>query len=277
MAVSALLVVAGCRQESSEKVFVSVGDSHLTESRLMAALPPNVTPTDSAIIIDEFIKRWVLQQVLLQKAELNLSDVDQDIDAAVEEYRTSLIVERYQQKVVASFFNPVITDSAITDYYEDMKHNFKLHDNIIKGVFAVVPDDAKVKRRIKKLLSSDKVDNAAELEQYLFKNASKYEISMDKWMPMSYIRSYMPKDMLKNEQSVLRSKKLTEYVEGDNAYYFLVTDHIFSDGISPLEFVKDQIYTILLNKEKIMFIKKIKSELLDEAHKNNSIKYYNNN
>lgn len=274
---SALLVVAGCRQESSEKVFVSVGDSHLTESRLMAALPPNVTPTDSAIIIDEFIKRWVLQQVLLQKAELNLSDVDQDIDAAVEEYRTSLIVERYQQKVVASFFNPVITDSAITDYYEDMKHNFKLHDNIIKGVFAVVPDDAKVKRRIKKLLSSDKVDNAAELEQYLFKNASKYEISMDKWMPMSYIRSYMPKDMLKNEQSVLRSKKLTEYVEGDNAYYFLVTDHIFSDGISPLEFVKDQIYTILLNKEKIMFIKKIKSELLDEAHKNNSIKYYNNN
>lgn len=274
---SALLVVAGCRQESSEKVFVSVGDSHLTESRLMAALPPNVTPTDSAIIIDEFIKRWVLQQVLLQKAELNLSDVDQDIDAAVEEYRTSLIVERYQQKVVASFFNPVITDSAITDYYEDMKHNFKLHDNIIKGVFAVVPDDAMVKRRIKKLLSSDKVDNAAELEQYLFKNASKYEISMDKWMPMSYIRSYMPKDMLKNEQSVLRSKKLTEYVEGDNAYYFLVTDHIFSDGISPLEFVKDQIYTILLNKEKIMFIKKIKSELLDEAHKNNSIKYYNNN
>jgi hypothetical protein len=272
--VSALLVVAGCRQESSEKVFVSVGDSHLTESRLMAALPPNVTPTDSAIIIDEFIRRWVLQQVLLQKAQLNLSDVDQDIDAAVDEYRTSLIVERYQQKVVASFFNPVITDSAIIDYYEDMKHNFKLHDNIIKGVFAVVPDDAKVKSRIKKLLS---YDNAAELEQYLFKNASKYEISMDKWMPMSYVRSYMPKEMLKNEQSVLRSKKLTEYVEGDNAYYFLVTDHIFSDGISPLEFVKDQIYTILLNREKIMFIKKIKSELLDEAHKNNSIKYYNNN
>jgi hypothetical protein len=56
-----------------------------------------------------------------------------------------------------------------------------------------------------------------------------------------------------------------------------VTDYLLIDEISPVDFVKEQIYTILLNKEKIQFIKKMKSELLDEAHKNNSIIYHNLN
>ncbi len=269
--------VVCCSKAPIDRVVVSVGDSDLTESRLMSALPPDITPADSAIIAEEFIKRWIHQQVLLQKAKLNLSENDQNIDAAVEEYRTSLIVERYQQKVVASLFNPVITDSAINKYYDEMKHNFKLHDNIIKGIFAVVPINAVDKSKIKKVLMSNKTDNDAELEKYLFKNANKYEISLDKWMPMSYIRSYMPQEMLKNETSILKTKKFIEYSDKEYVYFFYVTDYLLIDEISPVDFVKEQIYTILLNKEKIQFIKKMKSELLDEAHKNNSIIYHNLN
>lgn len=259
---------------SKDKPIVTVGETTLLESRLMAALPPNVSSADSAIIAEEFIKRWIQQQVMLQKAQLNLTDEDQDIAAAVEEYRVSLIVERYQQKMVASKFEPVITDSAMTQYYESMKHNFKLHDNIIKGVYAVIPNSVREKNKIKKLISSPNAGNAMDLEQYLFKYAVKYEISMDKWMPMSYIRSSMPSAMMKNEISMLKSKKFAEYKDEENTYYLMVTDNLMVDEISPLEFVKEQIYTILLNKEKIKFIKKMQSELLNEAQGRNTIKYH---
>lgn len=270
-----LVGVVSCDNVSEEKKIVSVGDSDLTESRLMAALPSNVSVADSQIIAEEFVKRWVQQQVLLQKAQLNLTSDDQDIELAVEEYRTSLIVERYQQKVVASLFNPIIADTAMEAYYEEMKHNFKLHDNIIKGVFAVVPNGVRDIKKIKKILTSDKVENIVELEKYLYTSSSKYEISLDKWMPMSYVRSYMPNDMLKNEVAMLKSKKLIETTDGENTYLLRVLDYMEVDDVSPLDFVKEQIYTILLNKEKIKFIKKMKNDLLNEAHKNNSIKYYN--
>ena len=78
---------------ASEPV-AEVGDAVLTKANLVAALPVASSAADSAVYADDFIRSWVYRQVLLQKAEIYLANETEDIEAAVEEYRSSLIIEK---------------------------------------------------------------------------------------------------------------------------------------------------------------------------------------
>ena len=134
-----LLLISACNRGEMSQPVVSVGDAILTRAKLVSVIPPMSSAEDSTAVADEYIRRWVNQQVMLQKAEFNLTDDDLDIEENVEEYRRALLVERYQQKLVDQKFNPVVSDADIEAYYNDMRKSFKLNETIMKGVMAVVP------------------------------------------------------------------------------------------------------------------------------------------
>lgn len=274
-ALASLAIVSCEKVQTIEKPVVAVGDKVLTHDMLMAAIPPNASVEDSIVLADEYIRRWVNKEVMLQKAHLNLTNEDLDIEAAVEEYRNSLIVERYQQKVVSQKFNPQITEAEIAEYYASMKDNFRLNEMITKGVFAVVPSNVKEIKDFRKMLAKyDDEENYAEMEQFMFRNAVKYEVFADKWTPFSFVKKFLPNTSPIDETKVLKKGKVFEMSDESNVYFVLVTDMCMPDDNAPIEYVNDKIYTILLNKKKIEFIRKINRELYDEALKSNTIKYY---
>jgi len=271
------ILLASCNVKNNVEIpIASVGDAVFTRSELIAAFPSNISIEDSAVIADEIVRRWVNQQVMLQKAELNLNDEDIDIENSIEEYRRALIVERYQQKVVDQKFNPEISDKNIENYYEQMKGNFRLNESIMKGVMGVVPKDAPEAKELAKTLQFKNDEDYATVEQYLFEFSKNYEIALDKWVTVSSLKKFLPIDQQPDDHALL-SKKLFELSDDDNYYYLLVTDIKLADEPAPIEYIKDKIYTVLLNKKKIAFIKQMNADLYEEAMKNNKIKYYYTN
>ena len=103
-----------------------VGDAVLTKANLVAALPVASSAADSAVYADDFIRSWVYRQVLLQKAEIYLANETEDIEAAVEEYRSSLIIETYQNMLIDQKFVSDIKPDDVSNYYDKMKQNFVL-------------------------------------------------------------------------------------------------------------------------------------------------------
>lgn len=274
---ASIVVIASCQLKNDVGIPVaSVGDAVFTRSDLVSAFPSSISHEDSAVIADEIVRRWVNQQVMLQKAELNLSDEEIDIENAIQEYRRALIVERYQQKVVEQKFKPEINDNDIADYYERMTDNFRLNEAIMKGVMAVVPKNAPESKGLSKLLQFKNDEDYATVEQYLFEFSKNYVMSLDKWVTVSSLKKFLPIEQQPDDKT-LQNKKLIEIEDEDNYYFLQVSDIKLADEPSPIEYVKDKIHTILLNKKKIEFIKKMNASLYEEAMKNNKIKYYYTN
>ncbi len=270
-----LNITTSCVDNSYEgEPIASVGDKTLTSHDIALILPSNTTREDSIVIVDDYVRHWVHQQVMLQKAQINLADEEKDIQDAIDQYRTALLVDKYQRKVLDQKFQPNITDAEIEQYYKDQSSSFLLTENIMMGMMAVVPKTAPKLADIRSKIKNISSDNYSEIEQYLYINASKYVMSLDKWVTVSSMTQYIPKDLNFNEFQALRSHQLAEVSDENNVYMFLANQNIMEGQVSPLEYLQDKIYTILLNKKKIQFIKSLEGELYNEAMMNNQIKYY---
>ncbi len=264
-------------QEEHDEVIVSVGDATLTRNQLMTTLPVVSSASDSAVFADEFVRAWVFRQVLLQKAEQYLSSETDDIEAAVDEYRTSLVIETYQNKLVDQKFNYSPSDADVEAYYKDMKQNFILNEPIIKGLYAVLPAKTPDLKGFVRLLTNLDEDASARVEEYLYKNATQYKSFFDSWTTYSSVKKFFPADAVPDDPKSLAGKPVTQIEIDGNIYIIKVTEAISAGGQSPLDYVSGDIKNILVSKRKLEFLSSANRDLYDEAVKAGTIKFYDNN
>ena len=101
-----LLVIAGalsgCGQEHDHKgrtPLVEVAGEYLYKEDLQAALPFHISKDDSVLFAEHYIKNWVEDVLLFDKAEGNIPD-NAKIAKLVENYRRALIMHTYQEELV---------------------------------------------------------------------------------------------------------------------------------------------------------------------------------
>lgn len=267
--------VSGCTDHRPfDEPVASVGDATLTKSRLCAAIPSEISGKDSIAFAQDVVRQWVMQQVVVQKAVDNLSDEELDIDAAIEDYRNSLITELYRQKIVDQKFKPSVGDDAINEYYEKMKDNFRIEEAMMKGIFVILPKKAPDLDNMKKCISKHNDADMFKIEQYIYKHAVKYEMAVDQWIDVKSIRQQFPKKTIANEKTALSSGKLYTTTDDSYTYLLIAFDYLADDDYAPVEFVKDKITSILLNKQKLKFIKDFEQSLYNQALKSDKIHYY---
>ena len=93
----------GCdvfKKTDNRQAVAKVKEHKLYLEELEAALPEGLSSEDSANFAGGFISSWATQMLLLDKAELNLSEEEKDVKAQLDEYRSSLIIYKYQSKLL---------------------------------------------------------------------------------------------------------------------------------------------------------------------------------
>ena len=89
-------------QFSDELPVARVYDVYLFPSELASEIPDHVKPEDSISLAKNYIDKWLKKQLKLKKAEEHLSDEIQDINEEIENYRTGLLIYKYEQYPVTS-------------------------------------------------------------------------------------------------------------------------------------------------------------------------------
>lgn len=270
----ATLTTACSEGSVAEDPVAKVGDVVLSKTALMSAIPVTSSAADSAVYADDFIRSWVYRQVLLQKAEQYLASETEDIEAAVDEYRSSLIIETYQNKLVEQKFVSDIKEDDIEDYYSRMKQNFVLREPIIKGMYAVLTADKRELKDFLKLLTRMDDESSLKVEEYLFSHTKQYKTFFDSWVAYTSVRKFFPQEALSDDP---RSAAASPYVlfEKDGLTYILkVTAAINAGGQAPLDFVRGDITNILTSQKKLEFLSTANRELYDQALKAGRIKFY---
>lgn len=248
-----------------EAPLARVYDIYLYPSDIIKGIvPEGLTGIDSIVLVKDYIDKWIKKQLFLKKAELSLLDEEKNVRQQIEDYRSSLLIFKFEQNYLEQKLDTIIPDDEIANYYEANSSNFILNTNIIKGHFIQIPRSAQDIYKIRRWYRSESTEDYSKLEEYCFQFAEKYQYFDDEWIEAENILKLMPSLGYRTE-NLLRYRKNIE-VKDTNYYYFLkIADYKLASDIAPLDYVDDKIESIILNKRKIQLINKLESEIYNDA------------
>lgn len=250
-----------------------VGEKILTMDELSLNIPDYLDDTDSTLWADDYIKKWIQRQLLLLKAEENLPYDMKDVSHELEEYRNSLIVYRYKNELVKEKMDTTVKDSDIEQYFKDHNESFILNRNIVKAIYIKVPVEASNPENIKDLCENDDQEKQAKLNEFCLSYAKAYDRFNDQWVSADLVLKNTPAKIT-DQNRLLQKNRFIE--SSDMNYYYLVCirDYRLEGQVSPIEYVQSDIRNLILNKQKIEFLKQLEKDIYKEGLDKNKVKLY---
>ncbi len=140
----AAIFTATCNKRNGEDAIVAeVGEKVLTIQQLSEVIPDNTNAADSVQLAQRYIQDWIIEQLVIGKAEQSLPDEKQNFEVLIENYRKSLLTYAYEQEWVRQKLDTMVTEEEIEKYYGDNEKNFQLKDYILKVKFCAIAADSK--------------------------------------------------------------------------------------------------------------------------------------
>jgi len=255
----------------------SVGDIFLYEKDIEGIVPPGISKEDSVDLIERHIKGWIKKQLLISEAQNQLTFDEAELERRVLDYRYALMMHEFEKYTIQRNLDTNITDEEIADYYEKNIENFELKQNIIKGYFIQLSKDAPKLGRFRYLLRSNREDHIEELKSYAYSYATKVHLNDSVWVNFDDVINNTPLMEIPNKTEFLRRNTYYEIPDDNYIYFLKIIQYKIQNDTSPLEFVRDDIQKIILNKRKVKLAKDLEEEIYENAVKNEGFKIYENN
>lgn len=275
-----ILVIAaamtGCGQEHNHKgktPLVEVSGEFLYKEDLQAVLPLNISKDDSVLFAEHYIRNWIEDALLFDKAEGNIPDNDK-ISKLVENYRRALIMHTYQEELVNQKLANDISEEEINAYYEKNKELFRLDNPLVKGLFIKVPLSSPDLGNVRVWYRKNNQDIIEKLEKYSLRNAVSYDYFYDRWTSVPDVAAKIPLKVLDTDANYLDKNRNVEVKDTAFCYFLHIEDFLGKDKQKPLDFARDEIKEILINLKRVEFINKVKEDLYQRASDRNKIIYY---
>ncbi len=247
-----------------DPLLAKVYDHELYASQLADFMPENISPDDSLLFVKDHVDKWVRNQLLLNLAEVNLTEDEKDVEQQIDDYRTSLMIFKYEQNYIKEKLDTIIPDKEIDEYYEKYSANFVLNNNLIKGRYIRLDRSAPTVWKVRGWYKSDDEEDIKQLEAYCYENSADYSYFEENWIYLDHILQQMP-DIYMRPENLLRYRKNFE-VRDTNSYHFLkISDYRLESSVAPLDFIREDIRSILLNKRKLRLIEELESNVYNDA------------
>ncbi|MFV0376370.1 MAG: hypothetical protein ACK5JD_03605 [Mangrovibacterium sp.] len=270
-----ILLAVGCQRGAEDKTPVAkVAEHYLYLEDLRKIVPQNLHGPDSTVWVDDFVRRWVQNELLILNAEQNLSDDQKNVEREIEEYRNSLITYRYKKELMAQKMDTIVTESEITEYYHNNQSRYQLQTSILKALYLKIPLEVANAGQLRRYANDQDDQNMNQLNEYGLQYAKVFDRFGDKWVSSEQITQQIP-DEINIDEQFLRRNKIIESSDTDYYYFICIRDFRNKGDYAPVEFVSEEIRNILLNERKIQFLKKIEADIYKEAVASKKFELFN--
>ena len=266
-----VLLLSSCFNNKEGKIIASVNEKDLMLEEVLEEMPIQIE--DSSFFVERYMNDWIRKQLMIYHAEINLSSEIQNYEKQIKEYRASLLIYAYQQELINQNFDTSISLKQVTDYYNQYKDEFKLSKNIFKGRFIMVDRSAPKLINLNKWYKSNKESSLEDLNDYCQQFAKEYYLEDDRWQYFSIFNQKLPEYIIE-ESYFLENTKGVVFEDDNLRYYVFIKDYLINGSISPLEMEKEKIKNVLLNKNKIDYLKQLEDELYQNGLALKKIKIY---
>jgi hypothetical protein len=269
-------VFSGCNylNQDTRLPVAKVGNVTLYYDEIPPLMKQGSPGNDSVGIIQTYINKWAKKELVLQKAEENLTvDLKKEIDLQIEETRSNLLIYQYQRQMMLEKMDTIISEEELEHYYISNEKSFILTSNIVKALFIKLPVETPVMDKVKTLIRSSEQRDLQQLEGICFQFAEKFDDFNEQWVTMDRLTIELKQD-IGHEENFLRQN--TFFETNDSAAVFLISvrDYRLRSSLAPFDYVKEDIKRVILNNRRFEFIQNLENGIYNEALKENNFKIY---
>lgn len=256
-----------------DSVIARVNDKYLYLSDIEKLISEGTSPEDSTLIVKNYINQWATQQLLIDRALVNLSVEELErYEKLVQEYRTDLLTDAYKNAVATKQLDTTVTERQFEEYYEQSKDNYRLNDVLLKMRYVHLPVDYSGVEKIEKSLSKFEEEDKETLTDQAYSFVSS-NLNDSVWIKKDNLQKVLP--ILRTEESkVLNKSNFVKLQDSLGVYLIKIEDRLDLNEPAPLSYIKPTLKQIILNKRKLELISNFERDIARDAVKNNNFQIY---
>lgn len=271
------LAMASCHEKvehGGKTPLVQVGNHFLYQEDVSQVIPFGMAKPDSVEFVRTFVRKWVEEQVLYEKAEHNVRGDDR-IDRMVADYRRTLVMNNYERVLLQQKMPGELTEEELKEYYDGNKQLFVLEEPVVKGVFIKAPLKSPGLKELKQWYKDNSDEALEKLEAYAFRNAVIYEYFYDHWVPLSELEGKVVVNLAELSSDFDKNPDI-EAKDDEYCYLVHIEEYVKEGEAKPYDLARQDIINLLANNRKVEFMDRVKRDLYNESVEAGRIKYYDN-
>lgn len=249
-----------------------IGSVVLYKSDLNKVMPKGVSSSDSTLFAEQYINSWALKQLMLKKAEEQLPKNDKDVSKLLDEYRTQLLIFRYETKYVEERLDTLVTDQEKRAFYLKSPEFFITDNGVMRGHFIKIHNSSPNLQKIKALSKQNDEESIEKLEELAYNSAYKYDNYGNNWIDLSIVARDMDMDVSDLIEKIER-KILIEQIDSTYSNFLQVIEYVSPGSVAPYEYNKEKIGDIILSQRKQELISILHKDIFNDAVSGKKIKF----
>ena len=277
-----LLVTGACdlfrfkseTEEADDLVIATVGNQNLLRSELSFIKSESKSEEDSANIASRYVQSWIRKQLLIKEAGKSMAFDEAEINRKLLDYKYALMVYEFEKKYVEQNLDNNVSLQEIEGYYQVNKANFSLKEIIVRVNFVKSEKESSQNRQLERLFRSQNKKDSDAFKTLAVNSGANYFLEDSTWIKLDDIIINTPLANHPNKVELVRNNKLVITDDDRHRYYFRILEYKLQDQVPPLEFVRDEITKILINKRRIALVDQLQKEVYNRALEKNEFKIY---
>ena len=251
-----------------------VNDALLYEDAIDFSFIEGRTEVDSILFVQNIINDWATTQLLIDGAILNLNEnIQVDFEKLVQQYKSDLYTSAYVEALVSQNLDTLVSDSELQKVYVANKQLFVLKEDLLKlryiNINASISNLKEIKKRFKRFNYHDKIRLDSISIQF-----NSFYLKDSIWIKSDQVVSKIKPLQLGFNKVLLKKPNFIQLKDSLGLYLIQINEFLERGNPAPIEYVSPTLKQIVINNRKLKLIKKLKSDIVDDAIKNKKFEIY---
>lgn len=257
-----------------DNLVARVGTHYLYTSDLEGLLPPNITPSDSILLVQNIINTWAKKQLLYDQSLLNLDQPTlQSLEQLVDNYRLDLFAQTYKESLVNETATVSISTEVLEEYYNNNQSIFKLDEPAVKARYIVMPKEIIDRDLIQQKFLQNTPEDKAFLDSLRFQFVT-FKNDAPQWLTQREFHKIFPVIPNKQLKNYLKKSQFFVLEDAIQVYLLWISDFRLFNENAPFPIVKNTIQKIVFNQNKLNYIKQFDQDILKDAIQTKKFEIY---
>ena len=265
-----LAVCTACRR-NADPVVAQVYQYKLYASEVRQGMPVGLSQEDSLTLVRDYIDNWVKEKLVLHEAEKKLSPREKNFDKEMMDYRNSLLINRYYDKLwQRDTANNRVTDREISDFAHTLDSRYTVDKEIVRVNYVKLPAHSNLLEPVKSLLfdESRRVDEKETLVAMLG-DSIEYLLDDEAWLYLDDLQNEVAFEI--DASSAKGDNRRIEKEVGDQKVLLVILDYRSQRSVNETKEERAAAGMLLMNQRRTQFINQYVQDLYDKALKEGKI------
>jgi len=253
-----------------DPILAKVYGKQLKLSDIPIVSAASVNDKDSVQMILKAVDHWIKEELFLSEATKNIPE-DLDIERLVKEYRSSLIRHYFEEKLIQTKLDTVITEFDMKAHNEANKSLYALEKSILRCLYIKVKKPVRNAKKLEKWLEKPRDKELASLRRYCMNNAEFCLVNPEKWYQWDDIKPSFP---VKFKMSDLKTGTRTTFADFKHQYYIHILEYVSKKNDAPFSYIEERANKLIIRERKNRLLNELKEQLYEEQKDTRNVEVF---